>query len=183
MLEQFETKSNWERYFADKIHIDDLETKWEKLYTYRNHVAHSKCIRKAEYQNALEIIEELQPAFDECLKVIGDVEITEAQSQAVEKVANATIGVPSYLRSKIDLSDFDDTLRLYQILDSCTLDENGKVIAINPILEDTKLLSRDESKFAFSNSLKTITYDLPAAVSIVRDEDGNMYLQGGENIL
>ena len=49
LIGQFESKSNWERYFADKIKIENLESKWQILYGYRNNVAHSKCIRKKEY--------------------------------------------------------------------------------------------------------------------------------------
>ena len=78
-----EMKSNWDRYFSDKINVEGLDEKWEKLYLYRNKVAHSKRIKKAEYENAITIISELTSAFDTCLQNIDSVELTQEQAEAV----------------------------------------------------------------------------------------------------
>lgn len=63
LLDQYESKSNWDRYFADTIAVDDLSDKWNKLYGFRNQVAHTKKITKTDYNAACAIIDELKPAF------------------------------------------------------------------------------------------------------------------------
>lgn len=94
LAEEFEIKSNWERYFKDKIEVDKLEEKWKKIYHYRNIVAHSKQLRKKEYDEATSLINEIDKAFSKCIDLIDDVDFTEEESKAVEKVANATIASP-----------------------------------------------------------------------------------------
>lgn len=91
LIEQYESKSNWDRYFADKITVEKLSEKWTELYNYRNKVAHTKKILKDEYKKAKAIIDELKPAFLECLKHLNSINMTEAESEAVEDVAEQTI--------------------------------------------------------------------------------------------
>lgn len=134
LIEQFDSKSNWERYFADKINIENLESKWQTLYGYRNNVAHSKCIRKKDYQEALTLIEELKKAFDECLKIVDDVEISVEQSEAVEKVATATIGTTQLLTG---LSGFQEDslikkyLKNYGLWRDCIGESDSKILSGN----------------------------------------------------
>lgn len=87
LLEYYEARSNWDRYFADKIEVDELYKKWQTLYNYRNQVAHSKRVKKADYDKAMELIDELRPAFESCLEQVDSVELTEEQTRAVEQVA------------------------------------------------------------------------------------------------
>lgn len=94
LLETYEAKSNWERYFSTQIHVEDLADKWNCLYGYRNQVAHSKRMVKKDYQEAKKLLDELIPAFEECLKHVDRVELTEEQAEAVEEVARETIGIP-----------------------------------------------------------------------------------------
>ena len=91
LLDEYEAKSNWERYFADKISVDDLSTKWNTLYAYRNQVAHSKRMNKQEYEDALRIIQELKPAFEHCIENMDDIIITEEETEAAKDVAKETI--------------------------------------------------------------------------------------------
>lgn len=91
LLEIYESKSNWERYFSDKIQVENLSEKWKELYGYRNQVAHSKRISKREYDRAYGLVEELKTAFENCIEHMDEVEMTEEQSVAVEKVALETI--------------------------------------------------------------------------------------------
>lgn len=52
LIDLYESKSNWDRYFADKISVENLSEKWNKLYAYRNQVAHTKRIRNDDYLQA-----------------------------------------------------------------------------------------------------------------------------------
>ncbi len=91
LVEQFQSKSNWDRYFSDKINVKDLSDKWNKLYAHRNEVAHAKKITRKEYKDALGIIEELKEAFTKCLESLQDIKMTPEQAKAVEDVAEQTI--------------------------------------------------------------------------------------------
>lgn len=99
LLEQYESKSNWDRYFADKINVENLSNKWDELYKYRNMVAHTKRIRKEDFSKAKAIIDELKPAFMQCLEHMNSIRMTEEESVAVEEVAEQTIAPKSaYVR-------------------------------------------------------------------------------------
>ncbi|MCJ0582058.1 TM1812 family CRISPR-associated protein [Enterococcus cecorum] len=91
LLDQYESKSNWDRYFADTIAVDDLSDKWNKLYGFRNQVAHTKKITKTDYNAACAIIDELKPAFLQSLQLINTISMTVEESEAVEEVAEQTI--------------------------------------------------------------------------------------------
>lgn len=91
LLEQYESKSNWDRYFADKITVSDLPEKWSNLYEYRNMVAHTKKISKEDYQKAKKITDELRSAFLKCIELLNTINVTEQETDAIEDVAEQTI--------------------------------------------------------------------------------------------
>lgn len=93
-LETYSAKSNWERFFADKIEVEGMNEKWDKLYKYRNIVAHTKRMTGDDYNEAKKLIDELKPAFEKCLEHIDDVEMTEEQAEAIQEVANEAFFVP-----------------------------------------------------------------------------------------
>lgn len=91
LLELYEFKSNWDRYFADAIQVDDLENKWKKLYEYRNKVAHTKKIVKKEFDNASNIITEVKNAFIASIEHIKSIDMTAEEMDAVEEVVEQII--------------------------------------------------------------------------------------------
>lgn len=93
LLDKYEKKSNWDRYFSDKISVEDLWVKWGKLYEYRNSVAHFKEIKKTDHDNANKILDELIPAFKDCIETYGAITLNDEERKAVSDVADATIGV------------------------------------------------------------------------------------------
>lgn len=98
LLKKYERKSNWERYFSDKIKVDDLSDKWDKLYKFRNSVAHSKLISEADYIEADKLLKKLIPAFEQCLDNYGNISLNEEEKEAVSKVADSTIPQSGLLR-------------------------------------------------------------------------------------
>lgn len=99
LIELYESKSNWDRYFADKINVDKLFDKWKNLYMYRNMVAHTKKIRKEDFEKAKKIIDELYPAFKECLKYLNSISMTNNESEAIEEVVGQIIS-PEFVISR-----------------------------------------------------------------------------------
>ena len=90
-FESYEAKSNWERYFKEKIEVEDLYEKWKKLYEYRNCVAHAKRMNGKDFNTAQMLIEELKTSFEKCLDHIDNVEMTDEEAEAVQEVAKETI--------------------------------------------------------------------------------------------
>jgi hypothetical protein len=82
----FISQSNWQRYFEDKIEIEpkNLEKKWEKLYNFRNKIAHNREFLKSDYENVEKLSEELKMKFEEAIKVIEQEEIQLTPEQKVE---------------------------------------------------------------------------------------------------
>lgn len=90
-LDLYEHKSNWDRYFAEKIAVQNLSEKWDSLYYYRNKVAHTKRLNKKEYLEATRLIKELTVAFNECLTHVEEIHFTEAESVAAREIAEKTV--------------------------------------------------------------------------------------------
>lgn len=91
LIEPYESKSNWDRYFSEAINVNKLEEKWEELYGYRNQVAHSKKIDNKDYTRAVKLIGELESSFDKCLEHVNCIQLTETERNAVQAVAEKTI--------------------------------------------------------------------------------------------
>lgn len=91
LLDQYESKSNWDRYFSDAIEIENLYDKWKELYRFRNQVAHARKIHKNDYIVACKIIAELKTSFMKSLQHIKTISMTVEESEAVEVVAEQTI--------------------------------------------------------------------------------------------
>lgn len=129
VLEELECKSNWERYFSDILPVDNLSGKWEKLYGYRNQVAHAKRMKRKEYEEALNIINELTPAFNTCIEHIdaADRKIPSAWSKlsvgmsSVLELMGKAIAA-SVDREKIEANLFSSGTVLASAIESSTRD-------------------------------------------------------------
>lgn len=91
IIEEYERKSNWDRYFSEITELENLDEKGSALYLYRNAVAHNKYIREKDYDKAISLITEVKSAFDKCLEYIDKLELNDSQSTAIEAIANETI--------------------------------------------------------------------------------------------
>lgn len=94
LSEDYEPKSNWERYFSDKLNVKSLNMfskNWNSLYNIRNCVAHVKTIMKEDYDKAVSLIQSFLKMFDECLNIIDTLNITEEESNDIEEVAQQII--------------------------------------------------------------------------------------------
>lgn len=164
LLDEYEAKSNWERYFADKISVDDLSAKWDTLYHYRNQVAHSKRMKKQEYDDALNIINELKPAFEHCIEYVDDIKINEEETEAAKDVAKETISSDQlYFRSQPGINS---TVRLLgEKLDR----------------QIPNLKSMETGLFQFGSSLQNVltanrSIFYPQAYNVIRESQPSMQI-------
>ena len=94
LSDEYEPKSNWDRYFSDKLGEKSpkkFSDKWSSLYDIRNKVAHGKPISKEDFDKASSLIKVFTEAFRECINIIDTLEITAEEAEAVEAVAQQVI--------------------------------------------------------------------------------------------
>ncbi len=91
-LKQLSPLNNWDRYFSPIINSDAdyIRTRWEKLYEYRNMVAHNKPIKKVDFDTINTLIDEVQPILEEALNKLNEISIPEEdQEEVMESAASA----------------------------------------------------------------------------------------------
>ncbi len=96
-IKLFEYKSNWERFFSDLIQVDNLKQKWDELYNYRNIVAHSKKMRKKEYDRAIIICKELINVFDSSIDKINSIVFDNDEAGGIQVFTDNTMSGLSQL--------------------------------------------------------------------------------------
>ena len=166
LLESYEAKSNWERYFSDKIQVDGLNEKWDELYSYRNQVAHTRRIKKNDYMAAKKILDELLPAFNSCLESIDNVNLTEEQSEAAQEFAKETVsrnGLNNLPGLISGLETFADIVSKFS-LDNPT----GLNPALERFLYDDPILNKYNTIFETTSKLNS---SLEGIVSMGVNED------------
>lgn len=91
LVETFESKSNWERFFSSELNIDELPKKWNELYHYRNKIAHNRNYDKDDYNETNKLCEEIENELDRCIAKACSISITEEEKIAVETIAEHSI--------------------------------------------------------------------------------------------
>lgn len=92
--DDYEPKSNWERYFSDKLGDKGpkkFSDEWSSLYNIRNKVAHGRPINSHEFKKANEFIDNFRNTFKECIGIIDTLEISAEEANAVGAVAQQVI--------------------------------------------------------------------------------------------
>ena len=80
-------KSDWDRFFSDKLSGIDFKGIIESIRDFRNKVAHCKKITKEEYQNCLKMIEQLDDAILKAIEATEDKDFERKNSAYLQKMA------------------------------------------------------------------------------------------------
>ncbi|HMJ07611.1 MAG TPA: hypothetical protein VK468_01315 [Pyrinomonadaceae bacterium] len=97
-FEAFKPRSNWDRYFSEKVDCTDeyLKTRWEQLYDLRCKIAHNVVISKADYDQVLklsaEVSEKLESAFDKIDQISIPAQEKELVAEELVSSVNALSG-------------------------------------------------------------------------------------------
>lgn len=81
----FTPKSDWERFFNDKIQLADIKNMIEKMRRYRNNVAHFKFFYKGDYNSCNKLIQKLNRAILAAIKITEEKDFTEKNAEALKK--------------------------------------------------------------------------------------------------
>lgn len=80
---EFTIKCDWERFFADKINIADIEKMINDMRIYRNSIAHFKLFNKTEYKECNLLIGQLNKAVIKAIEITEDKEFAEKNSKHI----------------------------------------------------------------------------------------------------
>ena len=92
--DDYEPKSNWERYFSDKLGDKGpkkFSEEWSSLYNIRNKVAHGRPINSDDFKKANVLINNFKTVFKKCIEIIDTLEISAEEANAVGAVAQQVI--------------------------------------------------------------------------------------------
>lgn len=83
---RFTPKSDWDRFFSSKIHIENITVLIDSIRKYRNSVAHFKHFYRDDYNNCNKIVKKLNNAILEAIKVTYEVDFIEKNIEQIKNV-------------------------------------------------------------------------------------------------
>lgn len=155
-IKDHELKSNWDRYFSEKIVVDNLSDKLTKLYEYRNDIAHSKRMNNNRYNDVITLIAEVKQAFTDGLEHLDAVVLDDEQKEVISEVAQNTIGLPYPVDESVPLMDrarnamaslgiLIDRLEKYSKTEKVTLESMSSVVpALSVLSKYSQPINMDE---------------------------------------
>lgn len=81
----FTPKSDWERFFNDKIQLTDIKDMIEQIRWHRNKVAHFKLLDKNDYDSCNKLILKLNRAILKAINITEEKDFTEKNAEALKK--------------------------------------------------------------------------------------------------
>lgn len=78
---ELKPKSNWERYFSEIKNFETLKKNWEKLYEYRNMIAHNRLINETDAAQIKKLTDETIEIIERALDEVENVEISEDEKR------------------------------------------------------------------------------------------------------
>jgi hypothetical protein len=190
----FKARSNWDRYFSVIVDCDAafLKKRWSQLYELRCEVAHNKLFGRADFENVVRLVDEVQPFLERAFESANRVNVTsEAKEQIAESIVSnisSSFGnfieawkrLEAKLSAIVALSKSDDDTQLsilgsvQALLSDGVLDENTaedveKLIRMrNQIVHDAEL---DVTENELAEAIRTInlivdklpTFEQPAS--------------------
>ena len=100
---KFIPKSDWERFFNNKINIPNIKEMIEQIRLYRNSIAHFKFFYKAEYNRCNTLSNRLNEAIIKAIKITEDKDFAEKNAEYLsETFKEISKGFSLFLKSMIE---------------------------------------------------------------------------------
>ena len=87
LISKYEYKSNWDRYFQPVVNKENLENNLNKLYCYRNLVAHNRKFRKNDKEETESLVAKIKKVLDNCLSEIDKIKVPEKEKENLENMS------------------------------------------------------------------------------------------------
>lgn len=111
-ISEYRPQSNWDRYFSGLIEFDDFAETWQKLYRYRNIIAHNKLIHKQDYDDVLSITKSIKEKLLEALEKVAVIEIPEEDKAEISRFTEESIYTSKAHARRENLISFDSDFKL-----------------------------------------------------------------------
>jgi hypothetical protein len=134
-LKEFIQESNWEKYFKENINCDNdyMNSKWNKLYVYRNNIAHNKDFNYADLEEVKKLCKEVNEKLKEAFNGIDKIKNTDIDKLEVKHVLNSlndSASIYEKIIASINPSYENETAKaILRLNDSASIYE--KIIANN----------------------------------------------------
>lgn len=98
-------RSDWERFFSNKINISDIRDLIEQIRLYRNRVAHFKFFYKAEYDECNKLVNRLNSAIVKAIKITEDKDFADKNAETLsEALKDVLAGFASFTKSLAEMA-------------------------------------------------------------------------------
>ena len=95
---RFSAKSDWDRFFSNKIQIKDIDKVFEEIRKYRNTVAHFKFFNKVDYAKCNKLVNRLNKSILEAIRITEEVDFSKKNS---DMIRDAIAGVADRIQNMI----------------------------------------------------------------------------------
>ena len=93
-------KSDWERFFSDKIPIQDIKELIKQIRQYRNSIAHFKYFYKQDYVACKKLVNKLNSAITKAIIITEEKDFADKNTEAFDRVlVNIRKGLSSLINS------------------------------------------------------------------------------------
>ena len=98
-------RSDWERFFSNKIEISDIKELIEQIRIYRNSVAHFKFFYKADYEECNKLVTRLNSEIINAIKITEDKDFVEKNAENLsETLKNVLAGFANFTKTFAELA-------------------------------------------------------------------------------
>lgn len=98
-------RSDWERFFSNKIIISDIRELIEQIRLYRNSVAHFKFFYKAEYDECNKLVNRLNSAIVKAIKITEDKDFAEKNAETLSETLKGVLeGFAAFTKSFAEIA-------------------------------------------------------------------------------
>lgn len=108
----FTPKSDWDRFFSEKIRIDDIKQLLDNIRQYRNIVAHCKFLNAKDYNKCTQDIRRFNRAIVKAIKITESKDFTEKNTIHLKSALEDFAKSMERLRQSIAHS-FESSLRIF----------------------------------------------------------------------
>ncbi|MBY6836865.1 hypothetical protein FDG50_05635 [Clostridium botulinum] len=174
-LQEYIPKSNWDRFFKEKIKINgaDLEKNWKELYQLRCQVAHNNKLIKEDYNKIVNLSKKVEESINKAFDNLSEIILTEEEKSDVMNMIK---------KNKFDkVIDSDEFEKL--VVESGKLEE--KIIESNyyPELIEIMLELKEifkESEYTIGNLENWLHFDSHICFRVFKKIENNKYVFKGE---
>ena len=125
-FEEYVPKSDWNRFFASKIDVEDIEKVLDSIRKYRNCIAHSKFLHRSDYIECRSLMNRLNAAVLKAIEITEDKDFPEKayadSRKAMQELRERFDEYAKYISTAVETIRSQISLSLSQMLDEIQMD-------------------------------------------------------------